>query len=266
VGAVLVGDLYDKNHTLKIAKVEISRGFHLAVVLGHGLVYAEDAIKTGDFTRITPGELDIELDLDGMECKWQGIDPIRPKEEVLCLIINVPDVSTQHMVYKEIFQHIEAIYGTSYDRNPVTIDGLTISLSPIRAYKEMLLKFGGWNMTYFFRSYIRTLIGKLVYFQFMDDGKKYKQRITELADTLNIDGRIATVIAGTKVQRDQLRIILDQLEKEGKIRYGEKVSPQSIMSCYVMDLVDRHIHFIDGSDGGYTAAATMLKRKMRENG
>jgi hypothetical protein len=34
------------------------------------------------------------------------------------------------------------------------------------------------------------------------------------------------------------------------------------MSCYVRDRRDEHIHFIDGIGGGYTMAATVLKKKL----
>jgi len=35
------------------------------------------------------------------------------------------------------------------------------------------------------------------------------------------------------------------------------------MSCYVRDRKDQHVHFVDGSGGGYTQAAGMLKKKIR---
>jgi hypothetical protein len=85
-----------------------------------------------------------------------------------------------------------------------------------------------------------------------------------MSDTLVIDGRINTVISGTESQRMQLTIALDSLEKEGVLLYGMHVSSSAVMSCYVRDLEDGHIHFVDGSDGGYTQAAGILKRKLRK--
>ena len=54
---------------------------------------------------------------------------------------------------------------------------------------------------------------------------------------------------------------LNKLEAEGEIFYGLYVSKESVMSCYVRHLNDRHIHFIDGAEGGYTKAAGMIKQK-----
>ena len=83
-----------------------------------------------------------------------------------------------------------------------------------------------------------------------------------MSDTWVLDGKINTVISGTKNQREQLQKFLDELESDQKIIYGIHVSNASIMSCYVRDLDDGHIHFVDGSDGGYTQAARMLKAKL----
>ena len=75
-----------------------------------------------------------------------------------------------------------------------------------------------------------------------------------------IDGRI-TVISGTKAQRQELQAALDQLEAEGDIWYGLFTSGESIISCYG-NMNEKHIHILlDGSDGGYTRAATMHEKE-----
>lgn len=94
-------------------------------------------------------------------------------------------------------------------------------------------------------------------------GKRYLAQLVDLTDTLVIDGRINTVIAGTAEQRERLEAGLQDLEEEGLIFYGLAVGRESVMSCYVSDRTDKHIHFVDGADGGYTLAAGVLKRKLR---
>lgn len=83
-----------------------------------------------------------------------------------------------------------------------------------------------------------------------------------MSDTLVIDGRINTVISGTKKQRELLEVALNDLERNGYIRYGLYVSKESVMSCYVRSMDEKHVHFVDGSEGGYTKAAGMLKKKL----
>jgi hypothetical protein len=82
-----------------------------------------------------------------------------------------------------------------------------------------------------------------------------------MLDTLVIDGKINTVISGTTQQREQLETELSKIESEGDIIYGLYVSKESVMSCYVRNLNDRHVHFVDGSEGGYTKAAGVIKQK-----
>ena len=45
--------------------------------------------------------------------------------------------------------------------------------------------------------------------------------------------------------------------------FGLFVSSESVMSCYVRNLNDRHVHFVDGAEGGYTNAASIIKRKLK---
>ena len=87
----------------------------------------------------------------------------------------------------------------------------------------------------------------------------------QLSDTLVIDGRINTVISGTTAQRQELKEALDQLEQSSLIWYGLFVSKESVLSCYVRNMNEKHIHFVDGSDGGYTRAAIELKQKLRQS-
>ena len=81
------------------------------------------------------------------------------------------------------------------------------------------------------------------------------------SDTLVIDGRINTVISGTREQREMLVDQLKEMEAEGEIYYGLFVSKESVMSCYVRNIKEGHIHFVDGAEGGYTKAASVIKRK-----
>ncbi|MBA4058110.1 MAG: hypothetical protein C0490_25560, partial [Marivirga sp.] len=51
-------------------------------------------------------------------------------------------------------------------------------------------------------------------------------------------------------------------ENEGKLFFGHHHSKESIMTCYIENMNAKHIHFIDGSDGGYTEAAKEFKQKL----
>ena len=53
-----------------------------------------------------------------------------------------------------------------------------------------------------------------------------------------------------ELQRLKLLSMLDELESKGDILYRVYISRDAVMSCYVRDVEDGHVHFVDGSDGG----------------
>lgn len=124
----------------------------------------------------------------------------------------------------------------------------------------MKTRLGSFNAWYLVRTWFTTTIGK-VYFR-TKKGKEYLHKLVEMSDTLVIDGKINTVITGTKEQREKLFRALESLEEKGEIFFGLHVSTESVMSCYVRNLDDQHVHFIDGADGGYTKASGVLKKKL----
>src|SRR5205085_2077530 len=93
-------------------------------------------------------------------------------------------------------------------------------------------------------------------------GKQYLESLVAMSDTLVIDGKINTVMSGTGAQRNQLEKFLNELELAKEILYGIHISKASVMSCYVRNMDDGHIHFVDGAEGGYTKAAKILKAKL----
>lgn len=124
----------------------------------------------------------------------------------------------------------------------------------------MRVRLGGYRPWYLIKTWLTSLIG-ILYFR-TKPGKTYLTQLVEMSDTLVIDGRINTVISGTKKQRELLEVALNDLERNGYIRYGLYVSKESVMSCYVRSMDEKHVHFVDGSEGGYTKAAGMLKKKL----
>jgi hypothetical protein len=93
-------------------------------------------------------------------------------------------------------------------------------------------------------------------------GQDYLSQLIANADTLTIDGRINTIISGKSEKRKQLISYLKNQEEKGILTFGHHISKESIMTCYIENINAKHIHFIDGSDGGYTEAAKELKAKV----
>ena len=260
IGTMPVRTIYEMEHRLRICKVSLSKFFPIPVLIGDGLSHAEKTIKGKDYLLAEqPGE-DDELDLSGMQCRWDRIPPPENKDEVVTLLVISRDGFNQQKIFSEVIRKIDEIYGNPNTRQPISVSKLKLNATMTRLKNEMQASLGKVKSLKLFQEWFLTQLGTL-YFR-TNIGKGYLRRLVEMSDTLVIDGRINTVMSGTLGQRTALEAELNGMESNGKILYGLHVSNSSIMSCYVRDREDGHIHFVDGSEGGYTRAAMELKRKL----
>jgi hypothetical protein len=262
IGHVSVEEIYRENIELKIAKARISKIFNIPVVLGEGLQFAENLVKENDTSEIENLTVDeFPLNLDGMECKWNRINPPKKDQEVISLIVSGNAKSDTAQSFSEVLKAIDKIYGSQKRRKPISVKRLQLNSSWRQINSEMQTKLGHYKNLYFIKNWLKSIFG-MFYLTQTEIGKNYLEKLVQLTDTLTIDGRINTVITGTPQQRKNLIVFLDQMENSGSIKYGLYVSRASVMSCYVKDMAtDDHIHFVDGADGGYTKAAVNLKKK-----
>ena len=263
VGYVPVSDIYEEGHALNISKLRTSELFAIPVLLGDGLTYAEKKVKGPDYMFATSSASTEELDLSGMQCRWDRIKPPESFFEVVSLLAIAPEGVKQSDSFKKVMDSIDTIYGGLQRRKPITVDKLKIKATLAKIGLEMKARMGAFKPFYLLFNWIKMSLG-FFYFR-TKKGKKYLHNLVDLSDTLVIDGRINTVISGTAQQRELLETALNAIERDGEIIYGLHVSSESVMSCYVRNMSDRHIHFVDGAEGGYTKAAGVIKQKLIAN-
>jgi len=260
-GIVSVKEIYTHGCSLKISRFNSGETFSIPIVLGDGLDYAEKIIKGDDYLLSGHDSTEDEIDLTGMQCRWDKIQPPENSEEVVTLIAIAQDSKKQAEVFSKIIHYLDQIYGAAEIRKPISIPKLIFQTSFNNLGKEMRHRLGKIKTFELIKNWFVNMYA-FVYFR-TEGGKKYLQQLVEMSDTLVIDGRINTVITGTEKQRLALQEALNRLENNGEISYGIYVSGESVMSCYVRDFEDEHIHFVDGADGGYTKAAGVLKQKLK---
>ena len=262
VGSIPVNSIYKEGYKIRLSKYGLTRFFAIPVILGDGLSYAENVIKD-EFYQLDKAidELE-EFDLDGMQCRWDQISPPADLHEILTLLIVAPDVTQQAMSFSKVLKAIDEIYGSLNKRQPISVEKLKLNTTYNRIKSEMRHRIGKIKFFELLQTWLMNAFGPLYFLT--NNGKSYLKRLVQMSDTLVMDGKINTVISGTAAQRNQLFKILDDLEKSGEIIYGFHISNASIMSCYVRDMKNDHIHFVDGAEGGYTKAAGILKGKLRD--
>ncbi|MEO7214557.1 MAG: DUF3095 family protein [Mucilaginibacter sp.] len=260
VGHTSVAEVYAAGQKLKIAKYSNSPKFTIPVIIGNGLTYAEQQIKGTDTLPFIKNSGRFEVNLSGLQCRWDQISPPCDDNEVVTLLVSAVQMNDQGSAFSKVLTELDNIYGIPQKRQPISETKLRINSTISDVGQAMLVRVGTQKWYTVLKEWLSVVYG-YVYFR-TRSGKTYLTTLVEMSDTLVLDGRINTVITGNGKQRERLLAALADMENSGEILYGIHVSQASVMSCYVPDQKDGHIHFVDGSGGGYTQASRMLKEKV----
>ncbi len=267
IGSISMQEILQAGHSLQIAKVRFGIGsFSKAVIIGDGLRFAEQLIKQISREEHRQFPKTEVLNLTGLECRWDKVKPPADDNEVVCYLIETVYSAHQLAVYRDVLLKIDEIYGNIDKRNPLSLDRLKLLLGFQKIRTEMMAKYGQWKVNYFALRWLENFWGRFCFRYNWSigniKGRDYLAQLISNADTLIVDGRINTIISGQKDKRLAFLQYLSAQEKEGNLIFGHHISKESVMTCYIENLNAKHIHFIDGSEGGYTEAAKELKRKL----
>ena len=261
VGTVSVAEVYDANVQLKIAKAKVSSLYIIPVVLGEGLMFAENMIKSDSPNELAETDDPLILNLTGLQCRWDKIPPPETHDEVMSLLVMSCIEGEQGKAFSKVMQLIDNVYGDIVTRRSISVPKLKLVTDLGRIRKELRTRIDKTILFSTVANWSKVVIGKLFFKTWK--GKTYLKKLVDLTDNIVLDGKINTVISGTVAQRKELQKGLMELEEKGEIIFGFYISDSSIMSCYVQDMNEKHIHFVDGAGGGYTEASKFLKEKIR---
>ncbi len=128
-----VSEIYEKGHDLRISKLRTSDLFAIPVVLGEGLTYAEKIIKGEDYLFTPLPAEEAELDLSGMQCRWDKIKPPENNYEVVSLLVLARKGVNQSQAFKRVFDRMDEIYGEQKIRKPITVSKLKLKARWLRS-------------------------------------------------------------------------------------------------------------------------------------
>jgi hypothetical protein len=83
---------------------------------------------------------------------------------------------------------------------------------------------------------------------------RYIASLCKNNDHLKIDDCLRMIIDVTCAQRDAIAQLLEEARQQQHIRWGWHFSSAALFTCVVRS-PEIHLHFVDGDEGGYTAAA-----------
>lgn len=257
--------------TIRVAKFQLIPTYCQASFIGGGLTYATELVKTNPTYQLDGPGVGAGANLAGLECRWQDIPS--PSGHTLSLIVAaLPSGSyVNDYLYREVLTTIHDIYGEGEGYHPVAPTALKLSLNPRRLWEEAKARAHGlrWRdrVIYIARAYLENLIGLgLMWFGVTAGGVAwgcYKADVRTASDHRKIDDMLRMVIAGSPAQTAQIVAYLEERLSQGHLVYGVHVSDRALMTCLIMHRRDRHIHLIDGADGGYALAAEQLKARLQ---
>jgi hypothetical protein len=127
---------------------------------------------------------------------------------------------------------------------------------------------GYWGrLRYFVNMLFLNLAGSFLFARKMDTSatrwSRYKADLVENSDFRKFDGMLRMVMDGSEAQYQELEAYLESRHRQRMLVYGMHRSSEALLTCIVFSYNGNHMHFVDGSDGGYALAARGLKQQLK---
>lgn len=269
IGIVPVIDVLRSRNKIKILKLKVTDNYFQAVFNGGGLDHAEYLVKNDPKYRVKKTKSNYKADYTGLKCVWQDIPS--KKEEIVSLLVKANSALFNDVeVYKKVVKKISDLYGKKEERFPVKSKNIRIRNSRKKIYLESMIyahQHGLNKKRLFIRNYIKAKFESI--YKIFKKGfetisfSAYKNTFMHSVDSEKFDDMLRMVIAGNKDQRLELIDFLEQYYQDGQLAYGVNVAKSVHMSCLIIERKGKRVHFIDGSNGGYTNAAKELKNRIK---
>ena len=269
IGLISMREIREQGHDIQVARLELSQFIDQTIFWGSGVTHAENLIKETDRLK---GIKPIQADFSGLECRWSQVPSSR--DEVAAYIIQAFGDNDEETVdiYEECFKKIEHIYGKEDDFHPIHEGNLEMTANPLLLGVEWKLRTQPptlWKKLKHMGLMIFQLITGLYLMKFKKktsetDWGDYKPDLVRHADYKKFGDGLRFVASGTVQQRMEMTSFLDQKFQDKKLAYGVHSSFAAMVTCYVKSYQKDHIHFVDGTDGGYAKASQELKNRRKK--
>ncbi|WP_245550364.1 DUF3095 family protein [Gracilimonas tropica] len=269
VGLISMKELRDKGHDISVARLQLSDVIDQTIFWGSGVTFAENYIKENDTLKdIHP----VEADFSGLECRWSQVPS--DKDEVSAYIIQAfgRDEEESVEIYEECFRRIESIYGSDESFHPIREHALQMTANPLLLGVEWKLRTQPPTILKKIKHAAMMVFQLVTGIYLMRFKKKtsatnwgdYKSDLVRHADYKKFGDGLRFVATGTIQQRMDLTAFLDDMYRQKKLAYGVHPSFAAMVTCYVRNHQSNHIHFVDGTDGGYAKASQELKNRRSQ--
>jgi hypothetical protein len=274
VATVPVATIREAGHDILVARVRVSEHYIQAAFAGGGMAFADRYMKdaaTAPLCEVKPGSVAARGSLKGLECRWQDI-PSRHGETVSVMVRALAtDTWEATALYKGVIAKVHEIYGGDDACHPLTppLMSLMPTLSARQLGNEVGVRaagkgpFGKW--LWLMRARWFVIVGWfLMKFGLKTeetDWARYKETLFKNTDVRKFNDIYRQILAGNPAQREALDAWLAERYAAKELVYGLHVTDRAHMTCLVFNYSGKHLHFIDGADGGLFLAAKQFKER-----
>jgi hypothetical protein len=258
VAMVPVRDVRSQGLDVRVARYAVSEHLTYAMFSGGGIAWADAAMKRGEYA-VTPAPPGTWPNLSGLSCRFREI---RSARGIILSVLVLPSPDSDPAAFRKLAEEVVSLTEQSPDAGrPVPADGPGISWPPPGVELEARTAKGDRRLRR-----AKVLLQTFFAFVIMRSGVRvgrfvpatYLRQVVENSDFRKYDDGLRMVIDCTPELADAIDRRL--AAAAGTALYGLHRQKGAMMTCFTQSaLRNDHVHFIDGAQGGYTAAATSLK-------
>lgn len=263
IGMVQVEDIRAQGQDVRVARYAPSSNISIAMFSGGGLAYADAAVKRGEIA-VEPAPPGAHPDLTGLSCRYELIPSQRG--QVLSLVVT-PGPRADLDKFRAAVEAITRIVDKSPDASrPLPGQGLKIKWPPsgadlearasrkagesVRARKIKVL---AKTLLVFLVMHFKLRVGRFI-------PEKYVGELIENSDFRKFDDSLRMVLDCTPELAAEIEDYLERAQADGVVKFGTHKQDAAMMTCFTPNPANpNHVHFIDGADGGYATAASVMK-------
>ncbi|WP_259779947.1 DUF3095 domain-containing protein [Aestuariispira ectoiniformans] len=268
VGHTSIHNIRSLGHDILVSKLALSPNNHLAMFTGGGIAAMDRLLKENspDITILHGDEGQIPPDLSGLSCRWEPLEAVRGT--MLSILINPLGASTAHrtQIVGQVLEDLAAFLSEDLEqRRPTSETNMRLRWPLRNLWLEAIMTRGSRSSL---RRYLGVYVNSLIQ-KFLDifnlklgdfNAPVYRNELRANTDFRRYDDTLRLILDCSRDEAARIEDLLESYRSEGRISYGLHISSRALMTCLVFSLSDhRHIHFIDGADGGFALAAKKIK-------
>jgi hypothetical protein len=270
---VPLAELLEDGHVARVARFRASEHIRLAMFSGSAFSQAERWLK--DPSRAPRYEVSVDgesaANFEGFECRWRPLASQRGHTVSLIVRALAPTEPERTQTYKNLLHAFDRIVDADAC-HPVKLNELELEGWLGDFSVEARVRAGGASGPGYSAARRsarkQTFVGRLLTASGLAaggfDGKLYKRDLVKNCDYRKFDDTLRMVVDLNVAEIYRLESRLSAEHRAGRLAYGLHRSNAALITCLVRSYSGSHVHFVDGSDGGYALAAQELKAQLEE--